>query len=70
MYKIKTEYFYKASEVDVAMSHYNNLIESDADASMYANSEGIMITVVTLPSETQDAERDDSIPVIDEWSGD
>ena len=72
MYKVKREYYYKANETETAVAHYNSLIANDVSASMYANTEGIMITTVTmLPEKQGDAkDRGDYFPAVDEWSGD
>lgn len=64
MYKIKTEYFYKPSETDIATAYYNTLIEEGACASLYASQLGVIITV------EENVESRENEPQIDEWSGD
>ena len=67
MYKIRTEYYYRAKETDKALKKYKRLIDAGAVAQMYASCNGVKIVEEDILDETESEEYK---PIMDEWSGD
>lgn len=67
MYKIRTEYYYRAKETDKALKKYKRLIDAGAIAQMYASGNGVKIVEEDILDETESEEYK---PIMDEWSGD